>query len=216
MHAGFPQFIPDLTRVMRVGAGADADLRPLLSQTGGRLLGESMALLLRLGFGFVMRDSLLDEQQSAKASAFFDKHFVLIDPGAPGGKRWYQGKFLIRTRRPRDDMNVYLRFCPDPDKLFRRMPWGRALNPLAVVDSEALDEERAQRLEDDPDKVDLVIRFKDAESILGLIGRPNVDIVGLLLQNVVQLTGNVGHLFKLGAIGSGVQAMLGVETPASH
>ena len=214
MHAGFPQFTPGISRIMRIGAESDPGLRSLLSRTGGTMLADSMALLLRLGFGFVLRDGLLDQEQSAKAEAFFDKNFVFTDPQAPGGKRYYQGKFLIRTRQPGDDMNVYLRFCPEPDKLYRKMPWGRGLDPMQVVKSEALDEQRAQQLEQDPDQVDLVIRFKDVESILGLIGQPDVDIVGLLLQNIVQLSGNVGHLFKLGAIGSGVQQMLGEETPS--
>jgi negative regulator of genetic competence, sporulation and motility len=73
------------------------------------------------------------------------------------------------------------------------------------VQTKVLSEQEAEELEHEPDKVDLVIRFKDVESILGLIGGANVDIVGMLLDNVVQLKGNVGHLFKLGAIGANIQ-----------
>jgi len=53
--------------------------------------------------------------------------------------------------------------------------------------------------------VDLIIRFKDIKSILGLIERPDVDPVQLLLENQVQLTGNFGHMFKFGAIGKSAQ-----------
>jgi hypothetical protein len=205
MHAGFPQSTTNLIHVLRIGAGADEVLRPLLSRKGGKFLAESMAMLLKLGFGFVMRDSLLNQQQAAQARAFLEENFVIIDPEAPGGKRYYQGKFLIRTRRAGDDMNVLFCFCPYPERLLKQMPWGETINSLEVVQTKVLSEQEAEELEHEPDKVDLVIRFKDVESILGLIGGANVDIVGMLLDNVVQLKGNVGHLFKLGAIGANIQ-----------
>jgi len=205
MHAGFPQSTTNLIHVLRIGAGADEVLRPLLSRKGGKFLAESMAMLLKLGFGFVMRDSLLNQQQAAQARAFLEENFVIIDPEAPGGKRYYQGKFLIRTRRAGDDMNVLFCFCPQPERLLKQMPWGGTINSLEVVQTKVLSEQEAEELEHEPDKVDLVIRFKDVESILGLIGGANVDIVGMLLDNVVQLKGNVGHLFKLGSIGANIQ-----------
>jgi hypothetical protein len=205
MHAGFPQSTTNLIHVLRIGAGADEALRPLLSRKGGKFLAESMAMLLKLGFGFVMRDSLLNSQQAAQARAFLEENFVIIDPEAPGGKRYSQGNFLIRTRRAGDDMNVFFCFCPHPERLLNQMPWGESINSLEVVQTKVLTEQEAEKLEHDPGKVDLVIRFKDVESILGLIGGANVDIVGMLLDNVVQLEGNVGHLFKLGAIGANIQ-----------
>ncbi|MDD1624814.1 MAG: hypothetical protein LUO94_08645 [Methylococcaceae bacterium] len=205
MHAGFPQSTTNLIHVLRIGAGADEVLRPLLSRKGGKFLAESMAMLLKLGFGFVMRDSLLNQQQAAQARAFLEENFVIIDPEALGGKRYYQGKFLIRTRRAGDDMNVLFCFCPHPERLLKQMPWGETINSMEVVQTKVLSEQEAEELEHEPDKVDLVIRFKDVESILGLIGGANVDIVGMLLDNVVQLKGNVGHLFKLGAIGANIQ-----------
>ncbi len=205
MHAGFPQSTSNLIHVLRIGAGSDEALRPLLSSKGGKFLAESMAMLLKLGFGFVMRDSLLNQQQAAQARAFLEENFVIIDPEAPGGKRYYQGKFLIRTRRAGDDMNVLFCFCPHPERLVNQMPWGETIDSLEVVETKVLTEQEAEKLEREPDKVDLVIRFKDVESILGLIGGANVDIVGMLLDNVVQLEGNVGHLFKLGAIGANIQ-----------
>ncbi len=105
-------------------------------------------------------------------------------------------------------MNVYFCFCPHPERLLRQMPWGETIDSLEVVQTAVLTEQEADKLEHDPDKVDLVIRFKDVEAILGLIGGANVDIVGMLLDNVVQLQGNVGHLFKLGAIGANIQQVI--------
>ena len=63
-------------------------------------------------------------------------------------------------------------------------------------------------LEQDPDQVDLVIRFRDAKAILDLAQRPDADVVQLLLENLVQITGNFGHMFKFGAIGKNVQRLL--------
>ena len=111
-------------------------------------------------------------------------------------------------------MNVWLRFCPEPDDLFVETPSGRTINSLKVVAADVVDEAEADRLERDPDKVDLVIRFRDIDAILGLVGNDDVDIVGLLLKNVVQLTGNVGHLFKLGAIARNIEIELGLVKAA--
>jgi len=205
MHAGFPQIAPGVFRTLNSGMQSDVYLKATLAQAGGQLVAEGFALALRLGFGVILRNGLLDEAQSRRAKGFFEDNFEITDPLSPGGKRYYQGRFLIRTRRAGDDMNVLLEFCPDPDKLYLNMPWGQCLDPFAVVRTSVMDENEAERL---ARKVDLVISFKDAETILGLIGQPNVDIVGLLLKNLVQLTGNVGHLFKLGAIGADVQRLI--------
>lgn len=205
MHAGFPQVTPAVLHTLNSGMQCEANIKGMLAQNGGHLVAEGLALALRLGFSVILRDGLLDEAQSCRAQAFFSDNFEISDPQAPDGQRYYQGRFLIRTRRAGDDMNVLLEFCPDADALYRTMPWGRSLDPFAVVHTRVMNEAEAGRLERE---VDLVVRFKDAETILGLIGQPNVDIVGMLLQNLVQLTGNVGHLFKLGAIGSDVQRLL--------
>ena len=213
MHAAFPRFPQEILHVMRLGTDA-AGMPQLVNAAGGTLLAGGMAVLLKAGFGYVMRDSLLGEAQSRKATAFFKENFVFIDPCAVGGQRYYQGKFLIRTRHPGDDMNVYLRFCPEPDKLFRNTPFGRVMDPLAVIATDVLSETEAERIEKDPERVDLVIRFKDVNSIVSLIGRPNIDIVGLLLENIVQLTGNVGHLFKLGALAKNIELALDFPIPS--
>lgn len=215
MHAGFPVLFPCLQNTLKLGGAAAIDagaLPAVLDQVQGRLLAGGMAVALRLGFGYLLRDCDLDAEQSAKANAFFEENLVILDPLAPGGKRYYQGKFLIRTHRRGDDMNVLLRFCPDPDALYIDTPFGRALNSLAIVDTQVLNESEAEQIENDPSQVDLVVRFKDVQAIIGLLGRPGVDIVGLLLENLVQLTGHVGHLFKLGAIASAIQLSLDLPT----
>ena len=214
MHAGFPCFSQDIQRVMRLGT-AEAKLPGLVDAAGGKLIANGMALLLKLGFGYLLRDCLASKQQSEKAMAFFDENFVFDDPTVPNGERYYQGKFLIRTRKGGDDMNVWLRFCRKPEELFIDSPFGRSLTSMAVISTEVLNERKAQRIENDPSKVDLVIRFKDIDSIVGLIGREDVDVVGLLLENLVQLTGNVGHLFKLGAIATNIELELGLR-PAGN
>lgn len=206
MHAGFPQISSGLLRTVNLGMQDDTELKGLLSQSGGRLLAEGMAMAIRLGFSLILREGLLDEAHSHRAMVFFADNFEITDPMVEGGKRYYQGRFLIRTRQAEDDMNVLLEFCPNPDRLFCTMPWGQALLPFEVVHSRTMDEQEADQMER---KVDLVIRFRDTRTILGLVGQPEVDIVGLLLKNLVQLTGNVGHLFKLGAIGSDIQRMIG-------
>jgi len=209
MHAGFPCFTQDLQQVFRIGAN-NAEIPELAEAVGGTLLASGMAVLLKMGFGYVMRDSLLSEERSNAALKFFNENFVFRDPSKTSGESYYQGKFLIRTAKAGDNMNVYLSFCPEPDELFVESVFGRCLNSLAVVKTEVLNESEADKIEKDPDLVDLVIRFKDLDSIIGLIGRDEIDIVGLLLENVVQLTGNVGHLFKLGAIAREIEIELGL------
>ncbi len=213
MHAGFPCLSRDIQQVMRLGVKG-GEVPELFDAVAGPVLAAGMAVLLKLGFGYVMRDCLLDKVQSDKAMAFFDENFIFRDPSAPGGQRYYQGKFLLRTRKPDDNMNVWLRFCPDPDDLIVESPFGKTINSLKVVETEVVNEEEAANLERDPDKVDLVISFKDIDSIVGMVGREEVDIVGLLLENVVQLTGNVGHLFKLGAIARNIELELGLSSAA--
>jgi len=210
MHAGFPYLSQEIQEVMHLGA-KDSVVPELVDGVAGPVLAGGMALLLKLGFGYLLRDSQLNKEQSKKAMAFFDENFIFRDPNAENGQRFYQGKFLLRTRKAKDNMNVLLRFCPEPDELFIETPFGRSINSLKVIDTEAMSETEAAALEHDPDKVDLVICFKDIDSIVGLIGREEVDIVGLLLGNVVQLTGNVGHLFKLGAIAKNIELELGLN-----
>jgi hypothetical protein len=204
MHAAFPHFTKEINQVMQHGF-KNIEASVLFGRVGGKLLAEGMAVLLKLVFGFIVLKDLPD-----KSLDFFDKNFVILDPNAEGGKRYYQAKFLIRTRKPEDNMNVLLEFCSDPANLFIGGPAGKVLNPLAVVSTQTPSEKSADEMEKDPDKVDLVICFKDAESIIGLLKRPDVDMVGLLLENLVQLTGNVGHLFKLAAIAANIKQAVNI------
>jgi len=206
MHAGFPCFTHNLQHVLKLGSN-EANSSKMLEAAGGTLLATGMAVLLKLGFGFVMRDSVLNEKQAVQAKEFFKNNFELIEPESNKVDH-YQGKFLIRTSKADDQMNVYLQFCPDPENLYVDTPLGRCFNSLAVIKTDVLSEEEADKLETDPNQVDLVIRFRDINSILNLIGKEDIDIVGLLLENVVQLRGNVGHLFKLGNIATDIELLL--------
>ncbi len=210
MHATIPT-LPDgihsLTLSGLRNGELSGQLEGLFDRAAGRLMAKGMAKLIELGFGFLICEGLT-ERKAEKARAFFEENFVMQDPNAQGGIRYYQGQFLIRTRKPEDDMNVYIRFCPDIDKLFSQ----NRLNPGAIVSTEVLDEQTAEQMETDPDKVDLVIRFKDVKAILGMIERPDADVIQLLLENLVQMTGNFGHMFKFGAIGKNAQlAITGSE-----
>jgi hypothetical protein len=201
--------------LLRLGA-KEGKVEGLLDRIGGTFLAHGMAVVLKVGLCFVMRYSLLNRKQAKKAEEFFRENFEIRDPEAPNGIRYYQGKILVRTEKPEDDMNVYLRFCPDRKSLFkkgllgsiRKALFGTALDTSAVVSTDVLKEEEAERLQKDPEKVDLVISFRDATTIIGLVGRPNLDMGGLLVENVVQMKGNVGHLFKFGAIAKNVEMAL--------
>ena len=210
MHATLPALPQGIHQILRNGfqvGEASGNLANLLSRAEGKLLANGMAILIKLGFGFLISEGL-SETKAKQAQDFFQDNFVIKDPLATGGIRYYQGKILIRTRKPEDDMNVLIRFCPNTDALYIDTPLGKRFNPCAIVETEVLSEEEADQIEQNPDKVDLVIRFKDAKSILDLAERPDADVVQLLLQNLVQITGNFGHMFKFGAIGKNVQKIL--------
>jgi len=207
MHATIPALPGGIHYILKSGielGEADGTLSGLLNRMEGTMLAAGMAVMIKLGFGFLINPGL-SESQAKKAQHFFENNFVIKDPNVAGGIRYYQGKILIRTRKPQDDMNVLIKFCPDPEALYIQTPFGRQLNPAAIVTTEALSEAEADRIERDPNEVDLMIRFKDTQAILGLAGRPNVDVAQLLIENLVQITGNFGHMFKFGAIGMNVQ-----------
>ncbi len=210
MHATIRSLPQGIHYLMKSGIDAgelSGELAGLLDLAGGRIVASGMAVLIKAGFGFLIYEGL-DDAKAEKAQTFFEENFVMRDPNSEGGVRYYQGKFLIRTRQPEDDMNVYIRFCPDPDALYIQTPLGQRLNPTAIVSTDSVTEKEADLIEKDPEQVDLVIRFKDVKSILGLLERPDADVVELLLENLVQLTGNFGHMFKFGAIGKNAQTAL--------
>ena len=210
MHATIPALPHGIHYILKSGiqlGETDGTLSGLLNRMEGKMLAAGMAVMIKLGFGFLINPGL-SESQAKKAQHFFENNFVIKDPNVPGGIRYYQGKILIRTRKPQDDMNVLVKFCPDPEALYMQTLLGRQLNPAAIVTTEALSETKADRIERDPNEVDLVIRFKDTRAILGLAERPNVDVAQLLIENLVQITGNFGHMFKFGAIGMNVQVAM--------
>lgn len=210
MHATLPAMPEGIHHILTSGVQSgevSGELPGLLNLAEGKILAAGMAALIKLGFGFLISERLSD-RKAKQAQDFFQDNFVIKDPLTTGGIRYYQGKILIRTRKPQDDMNVLIRFCPDPGALYLETPIGRCFNPCAVVATDVLSEREADLLEQNPDQVDLVIRFKDAKAILDLAGRPNADVVQLLLENLVQITGNFGHMFKFGAIGKNVQKAL--------
>ena len=207
MHATIPALPDGIHYILKSGiqlGESTGNLGGMLNRMEGTMLAAGMAVMIKLGFGFLINPGL-SESQAKKAQRFFENNFVIKDPNVPGGIRYYQGKILVRTRKPQDDMNVLIKFCPDPKALFIQTPFGKQLNPVAIVTTEALSEAHAEQIEHDPNKVDLVLRFKDTQAILGLAERPDADVVQLLLENLVQITGNFGHMFKFGAIGKNVQ-----------
>lgn len=206
MHAALPHFSKELAQIMRLRY--EREPLPGLDKLEGMIVAEGLAAILEFGFRFILRNCHLDKKQSEKAEAFFNENFVFIDPQNGGRPYYYQGKVLFRTARRGDDMNVLLKFCPRPDAIYRDAPFGRTLNPLAIVSADKLSESEADKLERDPDKVDIVIRFKDVPSMIELIGHADIDVVNLLLENRLQLSGNFGHIFKLGAIAQNVDRAL--------
>lgn len=210
MHATIPALPHGIHHILRTGINfgdSNNQLAGLFDRAEGKLLASGMAALIKLGFGFLTYEGL-SPSQASKAQHFFEENFIIKDPLAEGGIRYYQGKILIRTRKPDDDMNVLIEFCPDPKALYNETPIGRCFNPIAVVETRTLSEKKAREFEHDPDKVDLVIRFKDTKAIMSLLERPDTDVVQLLLENLVQITGNFGHMFKFGAIGKNAQLAL--------
>ncbi len=207
MHAAIPNFGPELQNAIRLGHahGVESnELEQLGAMLAGGLVAEGMAIVLKLAFGALV---LLGEFDSGAKNKFFEDNFVIRDPNAAGGKRYYQGKFLFTTLEAEEDMNVLLEFCPDPQDLYI----GDMLNPAAVVKTRALSNPEAEALQNKAFGVDLVFQFKDISAVLGLLKGGSVDLVGLLLQNQVRFTGNTGHLFKFGNIGASMQAAVAMK-----
>jgi hypothetical protein len=121
-------------------------------------------------------------------------------------------------------MNVWFGFCQGwwlLDPLVRLFKWIKVktndrIDPYSfllsatLVSTKVLSEEEADRIENDPDRVDLVLRFRDLESIYGLLKSRDLDMVGLMFKNLLQIRGNQNHLYKLGAISKNLQLALGL------
>ncbi len=217
MHAAFPQINSEILSVVAEGIRR-AKLDKQLDRIAGTALANGMALALKLVFGFTMISSTWKSVVNylslgrlyKKDMDFLVENFEILDSSVEGGKRYYQGRILFRTDKQGDDMNVLLKFCPNPEKLFRNTVFGRAPNPDAIVSTTVLKEKEAEQIENDPDKVDLVILFKDVKAIIGMMENPNIDLVSLLLDNLMHVRGNVGHIFKFGAIATNLKLAFGL------
>lgn len=198
MHAGLSWLPGNVQNTLVQGIPSLSG--PSLEQLKGVTLARAMSFLLKAGFGVLFTDEISD-----RAMVFFKENFEIIDPEAPEGIRYYQGKFLIRTRKPGDDMNVFLRFCPYPEEVIKKDQHGKEdLQGTKIVVAEALSESEALQREI---QADLVLYFRDVNAMIGLVTSGGVDLTQMLLDNVVHIKGNTGHLFKLGAIASNLQAL---------
>ena len=217
MHAAFPQINSEILSVICEGF-RKAKLDKQIDKIAGKAMANGMAQALKLAFNFTMIYStwksivnyLTLGRLYKKDRDFLADNFEILDPGVEGGKRYYQGKILFRTDKQEDDMNVLLKFCPEPGKLYKNTIFGRFPDPDAIVSTSVLKEEEAERIANDPDKVDVVILFKDVKAIIGMIGNPDVDLVNLLLDNIMHIRGNVGHLFKFGSIATNIKLAFGL------
>jgi len=144
MHATIPVLPHGIHLLLTSGfqlSEADNKLTDLMNLAEGKLLANGMAMLIEMSFGFLTSEGLTDSK-AKKAQQFFEENFVIKDPNAEGGKRYYQGKILIRTRRPKDNMNVIIKFCSKPDEIYHHTPIGPRLNPSAIIDTQVLTELR--------------------------------------------------------------------------
>ena len=162
-----------------------------------RLVGEGMAVfmadLLKYGIAFIIH---------FKGMAFFRSNFEMININDKSDIHYYNGRFLFRTDKLADNMNVLLKFCPDQDKLFKD---NGEVDPFAVVSTKTMNEEEANTIQYDMDEVDFVIYLKDVETMFRLAFEgQNLDLVGMLMNNMMHVKGNVGHIFKFGAIGQNI------------
>jgi len=220
MYTGFYNVETDFIKVLQGGeeqrAMAERETRSY-SALEGRIVAGVMALLIEHGFqAFTTLDSLL------KRDSFFEENFIVLDDA--GKESLYLGRFLIRTDHPGDQMNVWFGFLQERwlADSFARMLKGikvktndhvdlySVLMSKFLVTTKILSEEEADRYETDPDRVDLVLRFKDLESIYGLLQAEDLDMVNLMFKNLLQIRGNQNHLYKLGAVTKNLQLALGL------
>jgi hypothetical protein len=183
----------------------------------GKIVAKVMAILIEHGFqAFSAFDA------AVKRNSFFEENFIILDD--KGKEALYQGRFLIRTMQPDDQMNVWFGFSQGSwllDPLIRifkkikditkdRIDLYSFLRSITLVSTKTLNEKEADEYENDPDRVDLVLRFKDIPSIYGLLQSQDLDMVDLMFKNLLQIYGNQNHMYKLGAITRNLQLALGL------
>ena len=96
------------------------------------------------------------------------------------------------------------------EKTGDRLDFYSILKSTDLVATKTLSEAEADQYENDPDRVDLVLRFKDIASIYGLLQSQSLDMVDLMFKNLLQINGNQNHMYKLGAITRNLQLALGL------
>jgi hypothetical protein len=218
MYTGFYQVNTDFIKFLQGGPEQQELARKetnLFTALEGKLVANVMALLIEHGFqAFAAIDAAIHKE------SFFEDNFIVLDDR--GEEALYQGKFLIRTRRPGDQMNVWFGFLQDNgllapldgffktlrDKTEDRLDFYSFFKSTDLVSTKTLSEAEADQYENDPERVDLVLRFKDIASIYGLLQSQDLDMVDLMFKNQLQIYGNQNHMYKLGAITRNLQLAL--------
>lgn len=221
MYTGFYQVNTDFIKFLQGGPEQQELARKetnFFTVLEGKLVANVMALLIEHGFqAFATIDAVI------RKDSFFEENFIILDDR--GEEAMYQGKFLIRTRQPGDQMNVWFGFLQGNgllaplndfvkkirDKTEDRIDLYSILKSTDLVSTKTLSEAEADRYENDPDRVDLVLRFKDIASIYGLLQSQGLDMVDLMFKNLLQIYGNQNHMYKLGAITRNLQSALGLS-----
>jgi hypothetical protein len=219
MNTGFYQFNTDFIKFLQGSPKQQALARKKTKRftaLEGKLVAKVMALLIEHGFqAFAAVNALV------KRRSFFEENFIILDDDAK--EALYRGKFLIRTMQPDDQMNVWFGFLQSGglfaplikffkylrDKTGGRIDFYSILRSANLVSTKTLSEAEADQYENDPDRVDLVLRFKDIATIYRLLQSSNLDMVDLMFKNLLQIYGNQNHLYKLGAITKNLQLALG-------
>jgi hypothetical protein len=150
----------------------------------------TMAKLLEFAFSRYYSDPVL-----------FAEDFEMLDD--VGNLTYYHGRFLIRTKENRG-MNVWFGFAQDFDPKSKRSLYDK----LKRVTVRTLSDEDAERAEHNLFGADLIIRFKNIETMQELFTETNVDVAQLLLDGKLQVYGNLNHLFRLGAIFEKLQRLV--------
>ncbi len=219
MNTGFYQFNTDFIKFLQGSPKQQALARKKTKRftaLEGKLVAKVMALLIEHGFQAFATVSALVKRRS-----FFEENFIILDDDAK--EALYRGKFLIRTMQPDDQMNVWFGFLQSGglfallikffkflrDKTGDRIDFYSILRSANLVSTKTLSEAEADKYEDDHDRVDLVLRFKDIAPIYRLLQSSNLDMVDLMFKNLLQIYGNQNHLYKLGAITKNLQLALG-------
>ncbi len=219
MNTGFYQFNTDFIKFLQGSPKQQALARKKTKRftaLEGKLVAKVMALLIEHGFQAFATVSALVKRRS-----FFEENFIILDDDAK--EALYRGKFLIRTMQPDDQMNVWFGFLQSGglfallikffkflrDKTGDRIDFYSILRSANLVSTKTLSEAEADQYENDPDRVDLVLRFKDIATIYRLLQSSNLDMVDLMFKNLLQIYGNQNHLYKLGAITKNLQLALG-------